>query len=158
MLLREYIRAILEGDVVDMQHRLPVQLARGEQPDEQPKQFSPEEMYNQMWPEGRPEMGDEDWGEEGYGEVLDDLPDEAKPSHLSIAALDEWHTDLDKVMSTEEEVGQEDIENPARSDVDQKDPYSSANMGLKTTRGLQHPANMGSGPQSGRKPGGTRQG
>ena len=72
--------------------------------------------------------------------------------------LAEWHTDLERVMMSDEDIEQEDLENPARSDIDPSDPYASGNMGLKTTRGMQHPANMGAGPQSGRNPGGKRQG
>ncbi len=77
--------------------------------------------------------------------------------YIREALFAEWHTDLERVMSTEEEVGQEDIENPARTDLDTEDPYATANVGQKTVRSLQHTQNMGAGPQSGRKPGGKRQ-
>lgn len=70
----------------------------------------------------------------------------------------EWHTDLDRVMFDNEDYEPKDEENPARSDIDTKDPYSSANVGLKTVRATQHAKNLGSGPQSGRRPGGNRQG
>lgn len=69
----------------------------------------------------------------------------------------EWHTDLDRVMFDDGELEVEDLENPARSDVDLDDPYSSSNQGLKTSRAMQHSTHLGSGPQSGRSPGSTRQ-
>lgn len=84
----------------------------------------------------------------------------AEPDRLSslrayIRHLVEWHTDLDMVMYDREDYEPNDEENPARTDVDQKDPYGSSNMGLKTTRATQHAQNLGNG---GRKPGGSNQG
>jgi hypothetical protein len=175
MLLREYIRTVLEGDDV----RFPG-VPEGKIPNApKSRRVNPGVRYDRKfvtrggdgkiyfiendtdghmaWWNIRPADPNAEW-------PLD--PESSKPVALkAIAALvadadpiTEWHTDLENVMSTEEDIAQHDLENPARTDMDLQDPYAISNVGLKTTRGPQHAKNLGHGAQSGRQPGGKRQG